>query len=723
MIVRRLPLSLYRARPRLYEYLTSVHVSCARCRSFRDVAQPFRKYDVVLLRSKPPRKLRMVTKPLAAGLQEKTPFGMVDHKDIIGKQPQQTIQLYPSHGGSLSIENADIEVALEHASLADYIDKGPRAIKSVRLPPRERPSQIGHMDASSVNADWPVWGDDIIVSLLDINLTPPSLLESQQYPFEILEASSTGSVLTLHLARAIAAGNLPSPHLPSHYWFENGRLHYRERTEDAQENAGQDSGEDTAKETGHPGLQLVEAKTKDENAPFERWRMRRNAIVHKVELSPHWCRHAQTVVRNFRNGLYYPHVDFYPMYLGEWVNKQQERRALPYRRLVETQFLDRVVMDLTTPHKMLLWISSALRTDGMLIVLADDPEDLAQCGAEIRARKLPLDLVRTLKLGPEVGGSDWEASEGRRTESRSRLRRTESTPKETFLAVWRKQHHDKLARIMPEIRNQYEMGKRRLKEKKMRLEESRGDQNGRPDGFTYTEGVYDAADYRGYEGDGAGDYRGYGEDDGYGTRGTFTETAEQRRRGVEDVESTSRSSPLYSAKEGMRERTWSGNEEADRRTSRLPEVVPSVFSLSRSTPLGSRIRTSGPLHRGPSPPRYRPPELSTPVTVERGAESEHGDEGMSGNKGELEAEEIRDAAPESPTTPPPTPSVAASSSATQEDLTTEVESSEVNKSQATGLAALRAASSPSRSSIRRSRGSSIAPTRRRRFGSLAFSFQ
>jgi hypothetical protein len=192
-----------------------------------------------------------------------------------------------------------------------------------------------------------------MVSLLDIHVAPPTSTNepsSSQPPLEILESGTGHGSLTLHLARAIAAANPPPP--------------------------------------------LISAPEQNWTA----WRKTRRAILHSVEINEKTSIHAQKLIKGFRQGLYYPHIDFHTSDVASWVSS-----------LGRTGFLSYVLLDMPGVHHVVENVVPAMKDNAMLMVFVPSITQIGDCVRAITERKLPLDMVQVIEMGEGLSnGRHWD---------------------------------------------------------------------------------------------------------------------------------------------------------------------------------------------------------------------------------------------------------------------------------------------------------------------------
>lgn len=221
-----------------------------------------------------------------------------------------------------------------------------------------------------------------IVSLLDIQPVP----YTEGHPdgsvsaprIEILEAGTGHGSLTLHLARAIAAANPPPP------IAEPPKVR---KVGDEKSSTLPETQDDADSEPGA----ITEAWTQ--------WKQSRQAVLHTIEAVPSYSIHAEKVVRGFRRGLYWPHVDFHTGDVKDWVAQHLEKE----------ESLHHVILDMPGVHNRLAHVSPAMRDDAKLIVFVPSVTQIADCLRVISEQSLPLKMVKVLELGEGISnGRKWD---------------------------------------------------------------------------------------------------------------------------------------------------------------------------------------------------------------------------------------------------------------------------------------------------------------------------
>ncbi|RMZ83464.1 hypothetical protein DV737_g1610, partial [Chaetothyriales sp. CBS 132003] len=215
----------------------------------------------------------------------------------------------------------------------------------------------------------PIYGQyaAFIVNQLDVHVSPPGSASS---PLEILDAGTGHGSLTMHLARAIAAANSPPPALP------HPRM---------------------------PQANLASTTTQDEAAladVWKQWKETRNAVIHTVEAQDVWGRAAERLIRSFRQGLYWPHIDFNIGNVDEWVGQKLAERG--------QAFLSAVVLDLPDVHLHFPQVLAAMEEDARLVIYTASITQLCECEKLVEARGLPLKQEKVVELGSGISdGRIW----------------------------------------------------------------------------------------------------------------------------------------------------------------------------------------------------------------------------------------------------------------------------------------------------------------------------
>jgi tRNA (adenine57-N1/adenine58-N1)-methyltransferase len=199
---------------------------------------------------------------------------------------------------------------------------------------------------------------------------------------EIFEAGTGHGALTLNLARAIHAANVAAPRIPESL---SGTRGSKNLNLDTQNN-----------------LTIDEQEQKEVKSAYDSWRSQRRAVVHTLDISEENSRHAQKVVRNFRKGLYYPHIDFHVGSVEGYLSPRLARD--------DQSFLDHAILDLPSTHEYLDIVGKALKPNGSLLVFCPSVTQIMECIKLVKDNKLPLFIEKTVEVGGAigVGGREWD---------------------------------------------------------------------------------------------------------------------------------------------------------------------------------------------------------------------------------------------------------------------------------------------------------------------------
>ncbi|RKF64225.1 tRNA -methyltransferase TrmI [Erysiphe neolycopersici] len=224
---------------------------------------------------------------------------------------------------------------------------------------------IGEYTDNSPRIVTPIYSQDasLIVSLLDLHPTVPG---TKAEKLEIFEAGTGHGALTLHLARAIHAANTLPPDIPS----EN--------------------------EIATQNKSAVKEK-------YEAWRAQRRAIIHTLDNQEKHSSHAAANIKGFRNGIYFPHIDFHHGSIEDFLTA---KLAVTHN----VPFLEHAILDLPSPHDYMEIVSSAVKDNGQLLVFVPSITQIIKASMLARDEKLPLALENVLELGGMIGtgGREWD---------------------------------------------------------------------------------------------------------------------------------------------------------------------------------------------------------------------------------------------------------------------------------------------------------------------------
>ncbi|KAF7948255.1 uncharacterized protein EAE97_003666 [Botrytis byssoidea] len=206
-------------------------------------------------------------------------------------------------------------------------------------------------------------------------------VEQNDETLEIFEAGTGAGSLTLHLARAIHGANTRAPPIPK-LPKTRGKV---------------DPDDDIYRLGGDFGKRNEELTNL-----YNEWRSQRRAVIHSLDADERHSRHAQRTVRNYRHGVYFPHIDFHVGSIHDYLSK----------RLEETKgvFLDHAILDIPGIQDEMEIVGKCMKPDGRLITWCPSITQHMKCLEIVKGKKLPFVLDRVLELGSQLstGGREWE---------------------------------------------------------------------------------------------------------------------------------------------------------------------------------------------------------------------------------------------------------------------------------------------------------------------------
>ncbi|RVX66155.1 hypothetical protein B0A52_09884 [Exophiala mesophila] len=301
--------------------------------------------------------------------------GRIEHNDIIGKPIS----------GPFYLRSKGRLTKLEHPTLEQYVSLSKRLVT-------------------------PIYGtySNSIISLLDIHpiqiqqdtTNPDHNTEPNDSPkqrLEVLEAGTGHGALTLHLARAIAAANPPP--LPLEI----------PRSVKPSSNQNHTSAGSSESEAFNEAIQEKHRLTLEWNA----WKATRSAVIHTVENVQANRYHAEKVTREFRQGLYWPHIDWYHDDLSTWVSKAMVERD-------NEAFLSYVCLDMPDAHEKLRDVHPAMKEGAKVLIFVPSVTQLVDCIKMIHREKLPFSMEQAVELGHGISsGRKWDVRSVKRRKPKS----------------------------------------------------------------------------------------------------------------------------------------------------------------------------------------------------------------------------------------------------------------------------------------------------------------
>ncbi|RDW83321.1 hypothetical protein BP5796_04812 [Coleophoma crateriformis] len=332
---------------------------CWACATRAYTKYVIKENDIVVLKksTSDDRIEPILSKPLKYGTNVKTPVGSIPADEIIGKSWRDVV--VKSKG------KKETAYRILQPSMGQFVELYPRIVTPIY--PRDA---------------------NLIVSLLDLHPTAPNEANEDDR-LEIFEAGTGHGGLTLHLAKAIHAANTAAPPIPPRRQAEAVTPPVTENDIDA---------------VAPPkSIEQIEAEQADATEEaYKNWMHKRRAVIHTLDAAEAHSLHAQRVVRNFRDGIYFPHVDFHVGGIPEYLTS----------RLADTKeaFLEHAILDLPSIHDYLEIVGKALRPNGILITFCPSITQVLSCVHEVKDKKLPFLLEKVLETGISagVGGREWD---------------------------------------------------------------------------------------------------------------------------------------------------------------------------------------------------------------------------------------------------------------------------------------------------------------------------
>jgi tRNA (adenine57-N1/adenine58-N1)-methyltransferase len=302
-------------------------------RSYAD-SRPFAVGDHVVLRPTVDRSASPVLRgPLKHGKRIETHKGIIQQDDIIGKRVRELVRTAPTKSGK---DGSDFRI--HEVTLDEYVRFSRRLV-----------TPIYPADAN------------LIVSLLDLHPEVYDAERAGEGKLEILEAGTGHGGLTIHLSRAIHAGNPPTPKV--------------------------DPEED---------VETTDTKIAE-------WKERRQAVLHTIDVASQYSAHARQTIAAFRHGQYLHNIDFHTGSASDWV-------ASAFSDRNKEPFLSHAFLDLPNADTHIDNVAKAVKVDGTLIVFNPSITQINECALKIKQEGIPLDLDRVIELGVNggSGGREWD---------------------------------------------------------------------------------------------------------------------------------------------------------------------------------------------------------------------------------------------------------------------------------------------------------------------------
>lgn len=304
------------------------------CRRTYADSRPFAIGDHVVLRPTKDRSASPALRgPLKHGKRIETHKGIIQQDDIIGKRVRELVRTAPTKSGK---DGHDFRI--HEATMDEYVRFSRRLV-----------TPIYPADAN------------LIVSLLDLHPQVYDAERTGEGKLEILEAGTGHGGLTIHLSRAIHAGNPPTP------------------------------------------KPVPEEDPETTDAKLAEYKERRQAILHTIDVASQYSAHARQTIAAFRHGQYLHNIDFHTGSVSDWVAS-----ALSARN--DEPFLSHAFLDLPNADTHIDNVAKAVKVDGNLIVFNPSITQINECALKIKQEGIPLELDRVIELGVNggSGGREWD---------------------------------------------------------------------------------------------------------------------------------------------------------------------------------------------------------------------------------------------------------------------------------------------------------------------------
>ncbi|KAJ0420085.1 S-adenosyl-L-methionine-dependent methyltransferase [Aspergillus carlsbadensis] len=164
-----------------------------------------------------------------------------------------------------------------------------------------------------------------------------------------------------------------------------------------------------------PTAQEEEVNPMQQN--WDTWRAQRKAIIHTVDVAPQFSKHAESIVRGFRRGVYAGNVDFYVGHVENWIAEQIRLRTPPpstnpfslTKQATLEPFLTHAILDMPSANLRIPRVVPILKQNGLLAVFMPSVTQIGECVDTIRKERLPLVLEKAVELGSGISnGRLWD---------------------------------------------------------------------------------------------------------------------------------------------------------------------------------------------------------------------------------------------------------------------------------------------------------------------------
>lgn len=143
----------------------------------------------------------------------------------------------------------------------------------------------------------------------------------------------------------------------------------------------------------------------DQKSSYEHRSDDRQAVIHTVDVSQKHLKHAEKIVKGFRQGIYANEIAFHVGDVSQWIDEQVKNRGLGPD---EKAFLAHIVLDMPSSSDHVEKAASVLHTNGNLLAFNPSITQIISIVNIVKRLRLPLVLDNVLELGQHSGGRDWD---------------------------------------------------------------------------------------------------------------------------------------------------------------------------------------------------------------------------------------------------------------------------------------------------------------------------
>lgn len=260
-----------------------------------------------------------------------------------------------------------------------------------------------------------------IVSMLELHPERPDEGEGEgeelDGPFEVFEAGTGMGSLTLHIARALHAGNRGMSRDMREAVASAGVKRLNGSVWSVPEGVDESVTDPAERRTlgGVESLTLARLEVSDTLAARLRgWQDSRRYVLHSLDRNVAHAREAWRFLRGFRAGMYLPNVDVHIGSVDAYLGGRLARRG-------DRPFLSRAVLDMPSPQDFAAPVVRALRTNGLLVVFNPSISQIAEfarwtaedeVGKRLKLEKV-VELANTVSVSAAEDGGLNDGGGGR----------------------------------------------------------------------------------------------------------------------------------------------------------------------------------------------------------------------------------------------------------------------------------------------------------------------